>query len=78
MEPIDISGLKVSGDKSGVASQGVEFETSVDFNGNGPKILYIMSSSVINQCCLISENIPVSLISKNFLRICNGVYEIKL
>lgn len=32
VEPIDISGLKVSGDKSGVASQGVEFETSVDFN----------------------------------------------
>lgn len=36
MEPIDISGLKVTGDRSGVASQGVEFETSVDFNGNGP------------------------------------------
>lgn len=40
MEPIDISGLKVTGDRSGVASQGVEFETSVDFNGNGPIIFF--------------------------------------
>lgn len=40
MEPIDISGLKVTGDRSGVASQGVEFETSVDFNGYGPIIFF--------------------------------------
>ena len=33
MDPIDISGLRVSNDRSGVASRGVEFETSVDFNG---------------------------------------------
>jgi hypothetical protein len=33
VDPIDISRLKVSSDRSGVTSQGVEFETSVDYNG---------------------------------------------
>ncbi|XP_061163372.1 inactive peptidyl-prolyl cis-trans isomerase FKBP6-like [Saccostrea echinata] len=48
VEPIDISGLRVSSDRSGVASHGVEFETSVDFNEPEEKDVKFKAEDIYN------------------------------
>ncbi|XP_078335141.1 inactive peptidyl-prolyl cis-trans isomerase FKBP6-like isoform X1 [Crassostrea virginica] len=56
VDPIDISGLRVSNDRSGVASRGVEFETSVDFNEPEEKDVKFKAEDIYNNRFLPDDN----------------------